>query len=382
MRALALCLALSLPAAAASLVVNPRGAIRSIQAAVDRAHPGDTVVVLPGTYRETGRPCPHDPRQTCAVSVTTDRITLTAPDGATLASAPGQRVGIAFSPPDPKHATCATTPAQRLHGATVRGFTVRGFADDGIFLLCADGILVEGNRAEENLEYGLFPSHVVGGRIAGNHASGANDTGIYIGQSRDVLVEANVAQGNVSGFEVENSSGVTVRGNLATGNTAGFLTFTLPFLDVTVNEANTLEDNVSFANNKANTCTDPEDTVCRVPVGTGILALAVDANVIRRNVVTGNGSLGIALSDFCSAEQLDLETCLTLFPDPSSGPFPDGNRITGNVVLGNGRSPDPLRLPPGLSGDLVWTGAGTGNCWSRNLAGTVAPAGIVLPSCP
>ncbi len=52
-----------------------------------------------------------------------------------------------------------------------------------------------------------------------------------------MLVEHNVAQANVSGFEVENSSGVTVQRNLATGNTGGFLTFALPGLDVHVNRA-------------------------------------------------------------------------------------------------------------------------------------------------
>ncbi len=255
-------------------------------------------------------------------------------------------------------------------------FTVRGFSQDGIFLFCADGIVVEGNTAIDNAEYGIFPSHVAGGRVAGNHASGANDTGIYIGQSRDVRVEGNVAQANVSGFEVENSSGVTVRHNLATGNTAGFLSFTLPGLDIHVNEANTIEDNVSVFNNKKNTCTDPADSVCLVPAGTGILALAVDGNVIRRNVVAGNGSFGIALSDFCSAEQVPDDVCKTLDIDP----LPDGNRIVDNVVLRNGLKPDP-RLPAGLNADLVWTGAGSGNCWSRNLAGTVSPV-RPLPVCP
>jgi parallel beta-helix repeat protein len=260
----------------------------------------------------------------------------------------------------------------------VRGFTVRGFSDDGIFLLCADGVVVEGNSAIDNLEYGIFPSHVVGGRVIGNHASGAKDTGIYVGQSRDVLVEGNVAQANVSGFEVENSSGVTVQHNLATGNTGGFLTFALPFLDIHINEENTIQDNVSAANNMANVCTGGD--VCLVPVGTGIIAVSVQRNVIRRNVVVGNGSLGIALTDFCTAAQLDGKTCAGLDIEPS--PLPNGNQIVGNVVQGNGRHPDTARLPPGLAADLVWTGTGDGNCWSRNVAGTVAPPGIVLPSCP
>ena len=92
----------------------------------------------------------------------------------------------------------------------------------------------------------------------------------------------------------------------------------------------------------------------------------------------GNDSLGIALTDFCSAAALPPDVCATLDIEP----LPNGNRITGNVVLRNGRNPDLARLPAELAGDLVWTGTGGGNCWSRNIAGTVAPLGIVLPSCP
>ena len=377
MRALALCVVASLPAAAANLVVH-RG--ESIQEAVDRARPGDTVTVHPGTYRERGRPCPYDKSEICAVSVTKDGISLVAQGGATLLNPGGQNDGIAFSPASPERGVClGSDKSKRLQGATVRGFTVRGFSDDGIFFLCVEGIAVEGNTAVNNEQYGIFPSHVVGGHVAGNHASGAKDTGIYVGQSRDVLVEANVAQANVSGFEVENSSGVTVRRNLATGNTGGILTFALPGLDVHVNEDNVIEDNVSAANNMRNVCTSGD--VCLVPAGTGIIAVSVQRNLIHRNVVVGNDSLGIALTDFCAADQLDQKACAELVIEPNP-PFPNGNRITGNVVLGNGRNPDPARLPPGLAGDLVWTGTGEGNCWSRNLAGTVAPPGIVLPSCP
>jgi len=66
---------------------------------------------------------------------------------------------------------------------------------------------------------------------------------------------------------------------------------------------------------------------------------------------------------------------------PDIDPLPDGNRITGNVVLDNGASPDTAHLPPGVpGGDLLWSGAGAGNCWSENLAGTtVSP--VPLPSC-
>ena len=50
-----------------NLVVHPG---ESIQAAVDAASSGDTIVVLPGTYHEAGVPCPTDASHTCAVVVT------------------------------------------------------------------------------------------------------------------------------------------------------------------------------------------------------------------------------------------------------------------------------------------------------------------------
>src|SRR5207244_8988907 len=68
-------LALAHPVLASTIVVRPG---HSIQAAVDQASPGDTVAVLPGKYREAGRPCPTEP-ETCAVVVTQDNISLVGP---------------------------------------------------------------------------------------------------------------------------------------------------------------------------------------------------------------------------------------------------------------------------------------------------------------
>src|SRR5262249_46826894 len=61
----------TVPALASNLVVKPG---QSIQAAVDRALPGDVVLVQPGTYQEAGRPCPTDASSTCAVVVTQSNV--------------------------------------------------------------------------------------------------------------------------------------------------------------------------------------------------------------------------------------------------------------------------------------------------------------------
>lgn len=370
---------LDLPAGASIITVRPG---QSIQAAVDRAAPGDAVVVMPGTYREAGQPCPTNPAARCAVVVRTPGLSLVGLPGlgqaVVLENAGGQDQGIAVAPRGANGATCTADAAGRLQGSRVQGFTVRGFAGEGIFLFCVEGFALLGNSAQDNGEYGLFPSHTVGGRVIGNLASGSNDTGIYVGQSRDVLVEANLARGNVSGFEVENSSGVTVQGNLSTGNTAGILTFTLPFLDVTLNADNLVTGNVVTGNNRPNTCLDPTDVVCKVPSGTGVLVLAARRNRIEQNQVLDNDTAGVAVFDFCTATGLAGQACGALPIDP----FPRDDRVVGNVVLGNGRAPDVARLPPGVpGGDLLWSGTGTGNCWSGNLFRT-AVSPVPLPACP
>ena len=348
----------------------------SIQAAVDKANPGDRVLVKPGTYREDGGQCPATGR-TCAVAIEKNNIRLIGVPSrrhrVVLEAKGDQDVGIAVgnssASPD-----CLSDASNRLHRSLVRGLTVRGFGDDGVFLLCVDHWRVTRVRAVDNDEYGIFPSHTLRGRLDHSFASGANDTGHYIGQSSHARVDHNVARGNVSGFELENSSRIRADHNLATGNTGGILSFTLPNLDIKSNSANRIDHNVVRRNNKANTCTDPDDAVCAVPAGTGILLIATDRNSVTANKVSGNNSFGIAVTNYCVATMLDASECAALDIEPN----PDGNRVRNNRVKGNGTAPAPT-LPSIFAVDLAWDGQGSDNCWLDNRAGTTFPS--PLPAC-
>jgi hypothetical protein len=96
----------------------------------------------------------------------------------------------------------------------------------------------------------------------------------------------------------------------------------------------------------------------------GIVNFGADHVVIRDNRVVGNDSLGvIVLQNFVASA------------DPRIEPNPDFGQVRRNVVLQNGRSPDPVRaITPGA--DIVYDGTGTGNCFAGNVFATEFPPGI------
>jgi parallel beta-helix repeat protein len=340
--------------AAAGLAVAPSAnaddvvVVSSIQAAVDAASPGDTVIVPPGRYYET-------------VTIAKSGITIRGSRGAVL-DASGFSVGIraAAAPGGPG------CPPATLSDLEIDGLRIENASFTGVLLRGVDGFTVRDGVYTGNEEYAIFPICSRNGLIEDNDVEGTDDAAIYIGNSHDVIVEHNHATDSTVGIEIENSTGIVVRGNTAVGNTSGIVTFVLPGLAVPVTEGVLVERNIVMHNNRPNPLLPSEDVVGLIPTGTGILTVGADRVLLRANRVVGNDSGGIAVIALPFPN-----------PDPRVDPFPDGNRVTGNVALANGRSPDPLRSPyPGA--DLIYDGAGSGTCFSGNVFASSVPTALEL----
>lgn len=330
------------PAAAGTNVV----VTTSIQAAVDAAAPGDTIVVPPGVYRE-------------AVRVTKSDLAIVGEEGAVL-----DGTGLAA----PIGIRVRSTDGSRLSGFSLSGLEIRGYTLSGVLLRGVDGFRLSEGRYVDNPLYGIFPIASTDGRIDHNEVSGARDSGIYIGQSTDILIDANVVHDNTVGIEVELSSRITVRRNIATANAIGAIVFAIPGLPVKATEDVLIEYNTLSGNRRPNPLTEPDELLSALPGGIGFLNVAGDRVRIIGNAVNGNASAGIGVIS------LPPEYAAV---DPAVDPVPDDGVVAGNITHGNGSDPDP-RLAPFPAVDVIWDGSGT-TCFDIARSARTWPS--LLPAC-
>jgi hypothetical protein len=183
----------------------------TIQAAVDAAQPGDTILVPPGTYRES-------------VLVNKSRLTITGSPAAIIDAEgfpTGIRVGTGRISRDGPEPEC---PPLAVEGFTLKGLTITHGGFSGVFLVGVDGYHLTGTRYVDNPVYGPFPvcsrnglidfNHVVGG---GSPVGPSLDTGIYVGDDDQVTVRHNSVTNYVIGVVVENTIHATTPGQPAEG---------------------------------------------------------------------------------------------------------------------------------------------------------------------
>jgi cytochrome c peroxidase len=199
--------------------------------------------------------------------------------------------------------------------------------------------------------------------VEGLLSSGVNDTAIYVGQSRDIVVRHNEVFGNVSGIELENSVNGLVENNYAHDNTAGILVFILPGKTATEASGSRVVNN-RIENNNHDNFARPEMIVSIVPAGTGLLILSADSTEITGNTFSGNRSFAIGLVSltdfpgfFGNQSQWDIPV------------VPENNWVHDNVYANNGYDPHPSVIDAGFIGaDLLWSTAGPGNRWDEPAA--------------
>ena len=144
--------------------------------------------------------------------------------------------------------------------------------------------------------------------------SGIADAAIYVGQSRDIVVQNNEVFNNVAGIEIENTRHSIVENNYVHDNTGGILVFITPGLPIKTTYDTIVRNNFIVNNNTPNFGI-PGSTVSGIPAGTGILNMAGDQTTIEGNIITGNNTAGILVSD--------LSFIGDVSSDPDSEPNPD-----------------------------------------------------------
>ncbi|MDX8029750.1 right-handed parallel beta-helix repeat-containing protein [Lentzea sp. BCCO 10_0856] len=276
--------------------INVPAQLSTIQAAVDEAREGATILVSPGVYKET-------------VQVRTKGLTIR-----------GARRGSVIIDGEVKRANgiVVMAPDVSVQNLTVRNHTLNGVLVTGLSekLPPLQGFRVSYVTASNNALYGIYAFDAQHGVIEQNYASGSADSGFHVGQCKpcDVVVRGNVAERNAVGYEGTNASGqMYVLGNRFSGNRVGMTSNSdhqepfLPQEDATI-VGNLISDNAEALS--------PAQADGAFGLGMGIAGGT--RNLVSRNLITANPGTGIALT---SSEDL----------------APLDNRFEGNVITRNGQ---------------------------------------------
>ena len=215
-----------------------------------------------------------------------------------------------------------------------------------------------GGADEKNGAYGIYPVQTENVLIEGSVAIGASDAGIYVGQSRNVVVRNNRAEFNVAGIEIENTVHADVYGNTAVNNTGGILVFNMPDLPMAGHSTRVYQNTVS-ANNTENFGAEGTP-VASVPAGSGIVINSNDKVEIFDNDIADNDTANIIISSYYATGYQGKYELADVYD-----PYPESIYIYGNRFSGGGGSPDGLDLQAlrlatfGIGGsfpDIVWDG--------------------------
>lgn len=349
---------LASPLVAKTIAVAPGpNAQEMLQMALIDAQPGDVVQLAAGRYILND-----------GLSLDVDRVTLrgAGPD-ASILDFKGQKAageGLLVTSDD----------------VVLRGFAVEDARGDAIKSKGADRIVYHdlrvewtGGPKETNGAYGIYPVSSTDVLIDRIVARGASDAGIYVGQSKNIVVRNSTAEMNVAGIEIENSYNADVHDNVATRNTGGILVFDLPDLPQMGGHSVRIFNNRIVNNTTANFA-PKGNIVASVPSGTGVMVMA------NRNVHVFGNTIGEN-----STSNVMVAAYKRPFTDKNYNPLPRDVVVRDNT---HGRSGWDPKFPGGdtlakaMGGSIMpifWDGAGGAKATNIRVTDKVGVMTMGLP---
>ena len=220
------------------------------------------------------------------------------------------------------------------NGVTVRDLSVQDSRGDGVKSKGVDQIsflsmTVEwtGGPKASNGAYGVYP--VASTNVLIDHVTvrGASDAGIYVGQSKNIIVRNSRAEFNVAGIEIENSMNADVYDNVSTHNAGGILVFDLPDLPQMGGHSTRVFRN-RIVDNDTENFAPKGNIVAGVPTGTGVMLMANRDVHVFENAISGNQTSGVMIIAYIKD-----------FTDRTYNPLPRDMVVRDNSFGRNGWNP-------------------------------------------
>ncbi|MFI4965503.1 MAG: parallel beta-helix domain-containing protein [Caulobacterales bacterium] len=294
------------------LSVSPGGdAQDNLQTALLDAKPGDTVAIAAGRYELT------------------DGLSLDVP-GVTVRGAGPAATILSFKGQKSSGEGFLITSSR----VTIRDLGVEDTKGDGVKAKGVDQISFKnlrvawtGGPKETNGAYGVYPVASTNVLIDQVTVSGASDAGIYVGQSKNIVVKNSRAEFNVAGIEIENSMDADVFDNVATHNAGGILIFDLPNLPQMGGHSTRVFHNRVVQNDTRNFAKKGA-IVGDVPTGSGIMVMANRQIAVFDNEIDQNQTAAVLLVSYTKA-----------YDDLTYDPLPRDIVVRDNRIGKNGWDP-------------------------------------------
>ena len=326
------------PAASGSEIHVPQD-VPSLQVAIARAQPGDTIVLAIGTY-PGGNVVPRAKHDITIKGVDRNQVVL---DGADR-----RKNGIVV----------------RADGVSILNLSAHNFLENAFYWDGGDRFRAAYLTAWNVRGYGIYVEDGEQGVLDHDYVSGAADAAYYVGECKPcrATISRVVATLSAVGYSGTNATGVVIRDSVWDRNGAGIVPNTY------ANEALPPQANTTIVGN-----TITSSGRARVPirgalagfVGIGIAIAGGNENAISGNRVTRSERYGIAVFPTARFVVFDPGT-----PEPGPPWRPRGNRVSRNVVTGSGQA------------DLVLAkGSGRGNCFTGNLVRRTLPRALQTETC-